>query len=172
MGQPVQNSMKRGKWLNTSCKMCLFCCNIRVLVSDDGVLLKVEGDPSSPANGSRLCPKGNAAILRHYDPNRFKTPLKRTNPEKGPGIDPRWVPVSWDEAFDIVSRELQRVRQDDPRKLLPAITDFHKGWLMGWPAVFGTRNFFSSWSNYCGAGYHIMCGLVQKPGPRCSPGPT
>jgi anaerobic selenocysteine-containing dehydrogenase len=133
-----------------------------VLVSDEGVVLKVEGNPTSAANGARLCPKGNAAILRHYDPNRFKTPLKRTNPEKGPGVDPKWVPIGWDEAFDIVGRELKRVREEDPRKLLPAISDFHKGWLMAWPSVFGTRNFFSSWSNYCGAGYHTMCGFIHS----------
>ena len=77
---PVQNSMKPGKWVNTSCKMCLFTCNMRVLVSEQGVVLKIEGNPTSVANGARLCPKGNAAIMRHYDPNRFKTPLRRTNP--------------------------------------------------------------------------------------------
>src|SRR5450830_611904 len=104
---PVQNSTKPGKWVNTCCKMCLFACNLRVLVSDDGVVLKIEGNPTSAANGAHLCPKGNAAIMRHYDPNRFKTPLKRTNPEKGPGIDPKWAPIGWDEAFDIVARELK-----------------------------------------------------------------
>jgi anaerobic selenocysteine-containing dehydrogenase len=160
--QPVQNSLKSGKWLNTSCKMCLFCCNTRVLVSDEGVVLKIEGNPTSPANGSRLCPKGGAAILRHYDPNRFKTPLKRTNPEKGPGVDPKWVPITWDEAFDIVARELKRVRDDDPRKLLPAFGDFSKQWLWEWPAVFGTRNIFSSITSYCGAGYHTMCGFIHS----------
>ena len=71
----VQNSMKPGKWVKTSCKMCLFTCNMRVLVSDAGVVLKIEGDETSPANGPGLCPKGNSAILRHYDPARFKTPL-------------------------------------------------------------------------------------------------
>ena len=160
--QPVQNSMKPGKWVNTSCKMCLFTCNMRVLVSEAGVVLKIEGNPSSSANGLRLCPKGNAAILRHYDPNRFKTPLKRTNPEKGPGIDPRWEPISWDEALDIVVRELKRTREEDPRKLLPAIGDFHKGWLRAWPSVFGTRNTFSSLSNYCGGGYHSMNGFIHS----------
>ena len=158
----VQNSLKPGRWVNTSCKMCLFTCNTRVLVSDDGVVIKVEGNPSSAANGSALCPKGNAAILRHYDPRRFKTPLKRTNPEKGPGIDPKWVPISWDEAYGIVASELKRVREDDPRKLLPSIGDFQKEWLWGWPEVFGTRNVFTSWSNWCGGGYHSMNGFINS----------
>jgi anaerobic selenocysteine-containing dehydrogenase len=160
--QPVQNSMKPGKWVKTSCKMCLFTCNMRVLVSESGVVLKVEGDPSSPANGAGLCPKGNAAILRHYDPARFKSPLKRTNPEKGPGVDPKWQPISWDEAFEITARELKKTRDDDPRKLLPSVGYFHKEYLAAWPVVFGSHNIFSSLSNYCGGGYHSMNGLIHS----------
>jgi len=161
-GQPVQNSMKPGKWWKTSCKMCLFNCNMRVLVSDDGVIIKVEGDPSSPANGAHLCPKGNASIMRHYDPDRFKSPLRRTNPEKGPGVDPKWEPIGWDEAFDIVARELRKTRDDDPRKLLPSFGNFHKAWLGTWPQAFGTRNVFSSLSNWCGGGYHSMNGFIHS----------
>ena len=160
--RPVQNSMKPGKWVNTSCKMCLFTCNMRVLVSEDGVVIKVEGNPSSVANGPGLCPKGNAAIMRHYDPNRFKTPLKRGNPEKGPGVDPQWVPISWDEAFDMVVRELKKTRADDPRKLIPATGNFHKGYLSAWPIMFGSRNVLSTISNYCGAGYHSMNGMIHS----------
>ncbi|MAF46644.1 MAG: molybdopterin oxidoreductase, molybdopterin binding subunit [Rhodospirillaceae bacterium] len=159
---PVQNSMKPGKWIKTSCKMCLFTCNMRVLVSDDGVVIKVEGEPSSVANGSKLCTKGNAAIMRHYDPNRFKSPLRRTNPEKGPGVDPRWEPISWDEAYALVAAELKKTRDEDPRKLLPAIGYFHKGYLRAWPAVFGTSNIFSSLSSYCGGGYHSMNGFIHS----------
>ncbi|MDP6175496.1 MAG: molybdopterin-dependent oxidoreductase, partial [Rhodospirillales bacterium] len=159
---PVQNSMKPGKWIKTSCKMCLFTCNMRILVSDDGVFLKVEGEPSSVANGEHLCPKANAAILRHYDPNRFKTPLRRTNPEKGPGVDPKWEPISWDEALDIVAGELKKTREDDPRKLLPAIGYFHKEFLGAWPSVFGSHNIISSLSSYCGGGYHSMNGLIHS----------
>ena len=160
--RPVQNSVKAGKWLNTSCKMCLFTCNMRALVSDEGVVIKVEGNPTSVANGTHLCPKGNAAIMRHYDPNRFKTPMKRTNPEKGPGIDPKWVPISWEEAYDIVVGKLKKTLDEDPRRLLPAIGNFHKGWLRLWPAVFGTKNVLSSISNYCGGGYHSMNGMIHS----------
>ena len=76
---PVQNSIKPGRWINTTCKMCLHSCSTRVHVTDDGIVNKIEGNPTSPSNKGRLCPKGNSAILRHYDPHRFKTPLKRTN---------------------------------------------------------------------------------------------
>jgi len=159
---PVQNSMKPGKWIKSSCKMCLHSCNTRVFVGDDGVIKKIEGEPSSPSNRGRLCPKGNAAILRHYDPNRFKTPLRRTNPQKGLGVDPKWEPISWDEAYDLVAKELKKSISEDPRKLLPAINNFQKIYLWAWPACFGNANYFSSVGNFCGGGYHPMNGFVHS----------
>ena len=81
--QPVHNSIKPGKWVKSTCKMCLHSCTSRIHITDDGIVNKIEGDPSNPSNNGKLCPKGNSAILRHYDPNRFKQPLKRTNPVKG-----------------------------------------------------------------------------------------
>ncbi|MBM5810905.1 MAG: molybdopterin oxidoreductase, molybdopterin binding subunit, partial [Gammaproteobacteria bacterium] len=158
----VQNSLKPGRWLNSTCKMCLHSCSIRVHVTDDGVVNKIEGNPTNPANAGRLCPKGNAAIMRHYDPHRFKTPLRRTNPAKGPGVDPQWQPITWDEAYAIVARELKRTLDEDPRKLLPAINNFQKLFLWAWPAAFGgNANFFSSVGNFCGGGYHPINGFVH-----------
>ena len=40
--------------------------------------------------GAVLCPKGNAGIMTLYDPDRIRKPLRRTNPEKGVGVDPKW----------------------------------------------------------------------------------
>lgn len=105
---PIQNSLKPGKWLNSTCKMCLHACGIRVHVTDGGIVNKFEGNPTNPANSGRMCPNGNAAILRHYDPNRFTPPLKRSNPEKGPGVDPKWIPIGWDETYETVARELKK----------------------------------------------------------------
>jgi len=158
----VQNSMKPGRWINSTCKMCLHSCNTRVHIGEDGVVNKIEGNPTSPSNRGRLCPKGNSAIMRHYDPNRFKTPLKRTNPEKGPGVDPKWQPISWDEAFALVAAELKKSISEDPRKLLPAINDFQKLYLWAWPACFGNANYFSSVGNFCGGGYHPMNGFIHS----------
>jgi len=161
--QAVQNSMKPGKWIPSTCKMCLHSCGILVHVTEDGVVNKIEGDPTNPSNRGRLCPKGAAAILRLYDPQRVKTPLKRTNPKKGPGEDPGWVPISWDEAFDTVARELKQTLDDDPRKLLPAINDFQKLFLWAWPAAFGgNANFFSVVGTQCGGGYHPMNGMIHR----------
>lgn len=32
--------------------------------------------------------------------------------------DPRWVAISWDEAFSTITEKLEAIRKDDPRKLI------------------------------------------------------
>lgn len=68
-------------------------------------------------NQGRLCPKSYGVIQKIYHPDRIKTPLKRTNPQKGPGIDPGWIPISWDEALDTIAEKMKKIRAEDPRKL-------------------------------------------------------
>jgi anaerobic selenocysteine-containing dehydrogenase len=131
-------------------------------ITDDGIINKIEGDPTNPSNAGKLCPKGNSAIMRHYDPNRFKQPLKRTNPEKGPGVDPKWEPIGWDEAFDIVSRELKKAIDEDPRKILPSLEDFQKMNIWNWPLAFGNQNSFQSGGTMCGGAYHPVNGYIHS----------
>jgi anaerobic selenocysteine-containing dehydrogenase len=156
----AQTVPAESRWIPSTCGMCLHGCGIRVQVRD-GVALKIEGDPTNPDNLGKLCPKGNAGLSRLYDSMRVLKPMKRTNPQKGPGVDPKWVEISWDQAYDIVARELGKVRADDPRKLLCAIGDFQRILLWGWPAVFGSPNFFTSLGNYCGGSYHPVNGSVD-----------
>src|SRR3989304_8413278 len=84
----------------------------------DGVVVKVEGNPESVVGKGRLCSKGASGIMSHYDPNRLKVPLRRTNPKKGLDEDPRWKEISWEEALDEIATVLKRVRAEDPRKLV------------------------------------------------------
>ncbi|MFQ5982757.1 MAG: molybdopterin-dependent oxidoreductase [Woeseiaceae bacterium] len=160
--QPVQNSLKSGRWIRSTCKMCLHSCGSIIHVTDDGIINKIEGDPTNPSNNGKLCPKGNSAILRHYDPNRFKQPLKRTNPDKGPDVDPMWEPISWDEALDTVARELKRSIDEDPRKLLASLEDFQKMNVWNWPLAFGNQNSFQSGGTMCGGAYHPVNGIVHS----------
>ncbi len=165
MGSPqtvVQNSLKPGRWIRSTCKMCLHSCGSMIHITDDGIINKIEGDPTNPSNNGKLCPKGNSAIMRHYDPNRFKQPLKRTNPEKGPGVDPKWEPIGWDEAFEIVSRELKKAIDEDPRKILPSLEDFQKMNIWNWPLAFGNQNSFQSGGTMCGGAYHPVNGYIHS----------
>ncbi|MEW8051874.1 MAG: molybdopterin-dependent oxidoreductase, partial [Candidatus Thiodiazotropha sp.] len=157
----VQNSLKPGKWVRSTCKMCLHSCTNLIHVTDDGVVNKIEGDPSNPSNNGKLCPKGNAAIMRHYDPQRFKQPMRRTNPNKGPGVDPKWEPISWDEAFDICALEIGKSLKEDPRKILPSLEDFQKMHIWTWPLSFGNFNCFQSAGTICGGAYHPANGYIH-----------
>ena len=150
----------QGRWIPSTCGMCLHGCGIKVYV-ENGVALKIEGDPTNPDNLGKLCPKGNAGLARLYDSTRVLHPMKRTNPKKGPNEDPGWVKISWDEAYELVARELGGVRKDDPRKLLCALGDFQRILFWCWPAAFGSPNFFTSLGNYCGGSYHPVNGSVD-----------
>jgi anaerobic selenocysteine-containing dehydrogenase len=158
----VQNSLKSGKWIRSTCKMCLHSCGSLIHVTDAGIINKIEGDPTNPSNRGKLCPKGNSAILRHYDPRRFKQPLRRTNPEKGPNVDPMWEPISWDEALDLVAKVLKETIEDDPRKIMPSLEDFQKMNVWNWPLAFGNQNSFQSGGTMCGGAYHPVNGYVHS----------
>lgn len=148
------------RWIQSVCKMCLHGCGIRVRVQN-GVVTKIEGDPTNPDNMGKLCPKGNAGLLRLYDPRRVKVPMVRTNPEKGPGVDPRWREISWNEAMDLVVEKLKPIRDTDPRKLVVASGDFQRIFNWAWPAAFGSPHFFSTVGQYCGAAYHPINGITH-----------
>ena len=140
--------------------MCLHGCGIRVHVVD-GIVTKIEGDPTNPDNLGKLCPKGNVGMLRLYDPKRVKAPMVRTNPRKGPGEDPGWKEISWDEAMDLVTQKLEPIRKTDPRKLVVASGDFQRIFNWAWPAAFGSPHFFSTVGQYCGAAYHPINGITD-----------
>jgi len=148
------------RWVSSTCKMCIHSCGIRVRVVD-GVVVKIEGDATNANNQGKLCPKGNAGLMRLYDPRRVKAPLRRTNPLKGYGIDPGWKEISWDEALNEVAERLGEIRRENPRGLLSALGDFHRSFLWGWPAVFGAPHVFSAVGTYCGASAHPLSGMVD-----------
>ena len=104
-------------WIPSVCRVCSNCCGITVH-RQNGVVVKIEGLAGSPHNDGRLCAKGQAAIMSFCDPARPQRPLVRTNPQKGIGVDPKWREICWQEALDIVARELAKVMADDPRKLV------------------------------------------------------
>ncbi len=61
--------------------------------------------------GWRPCSMSMQMIYRHFNPNRVKAPMKRTNPKKGRNEDPRFVEISWDEALDSFVKKLLEVKE-------------------------------------------------------------
>ena len=105
------------KWVRTMCGRCYAMCGIRVHVIN-GVAVKIEGEPDSCHGASGgICGKGVAGLQVLYDPNRLNVPLKRTNPEKGLHVDPKWQEISWEEAYAEIVPRLKKILDDNPKKL-------------------------------------------------------
>ncbi|MCO5100257.1 MAG: molybdopterin-dependent oxidoreductase [Burkholderiaceae bacterium] len=152
------------KWIPSSCTICYSGCSI-LAHRVNGTIIKIEGNPKSPAGYGRLCAKGLSGMMLLYDPNRTKTPLRRTNPKKGIGIDPGWEPISWDEAMEEIVEKFRKVHAEDPRQLVVQVTTtispssllfFSFGW------AFGTPNMWVAGGGlHCGNGAHAAGGITH-----------
>ena len=106
------------KWVPTSCLNCATRCATMVRVVN-GRAVKVTGNPLSQVSEGENCARAHVGLQVLYDPGRVTTPLKRTNTAKGRGIDPGWVPISWDAALTEVSERLRTLRgKGQPHQLL------------------------------------------------------
>lgn len=86
--------------------MCHGGCGVLVHVKEDKVV-KVVGDPESPLNKGKMCPKGLASIEHLYHPDRLKYPLKRAG-KRGEG---KWERISWDEALDSIAENITAIKE-------------------------------------------------------------
>ncbi|MDT7928265.1 molybdopterin-dependent oxidoreductase [Tepidimonas sp.] len=91
------------------CHQCPARCGIDVYTTD-GRVHAIYGSTEHPIANGKLCPKGPLGTYILYDPDRFKGPMKRTNPNKGRNEDPKFVPISWDEALQTVADRLNALR--------------------------------------------------------------
>ena len=152
-------------WVPSACALCYGTCSMRVH-RVDGTAIKIEGNPESAVGRGRLCAKGVSGLMSHYDPNRLKVPLRRTNPKKGVDQDPGWKEISWDEALDEIAGVLKRLRADDPRKLLMQRTTTvlaARTPLNAFGAAFGTPNQSTSGGGlHCGNGAHLISGIMHS----------
>ena len=62
--------------------------------------------------GGKVCVKAYGLVQKTYNPNRVLTPMKRTNPKKGRDEDPGFVPISWDEALELIAGKLNAMRAE------------------------------------------------------------
>ncbi len=95
------------------CNQCVAGPDFFKVEVENGVATRMEPNwdirNEHPAGG-RVCVKAYGLIQKTYNPDRLKGPMKRTNPKKGRDEDPRFVPISWEEAFDIVGAKLREIR--------------------------------------------------------------
>ena len=155
----------KGAWVPSTCQGCTAWCAVEIFVQDNRAV-KVRGNQLSKANGGYCCPRGHLIPQQTYDPDRIKVPMKRTNPVKGRGIDPKFVPITWDEALDLVADKMIELRKnDEPHKFAyirgrysSTATQILYGAL---PAIYGTPNYFT---------HSAICAEAEKMGPGLTQG--
>jgi phenylacetyl-CoA:acceptor oxidoreductase len=95
------------------CHQCVAGPDLLKVIVKDGVAVGVEPNSdvadTHPACG-KVCVRAYGLIQKLYNPARIMRPMRRTNPRKGREEDPGWVPVSWDEAMDLLAGKLNGIR--------------------------------------------------------------
>src|ERR1700752_3039487 len=83
-----------------ACNLCEAICGIEISVQADQ-RLDIRGDKDDPFSQGYICPKAVALQDIHFDKDRLKHPVRRT--ENG------WQRIGWDVAFDEVAHNLKRI---------------------------------------------------------------
>ncbi|MEE2745546.1 MAG: molybdopterin-dependent oxidoreductase [Pseudomonadota bacterium] len=100
------------KKVKTFCYQCVAGPDLMEIEVENGTATRIEslyGIQQAHPGGGRVCVKAYGLIQKNYNPDRLKGPMKRTNPKKAKEEDPGFVPISWDEALEIVSTKLKNV---------------------------------------------------------------
>lgn len=161
------NSEKKaesGKWIASSCQGCTTWCPVQVYV-ENGRALKVRGNPNSKGNHGKICPRPHLAIQQLYDPDRIKVPMKRTNPKKGRNVDPKFVPITWDEAIDTITDKMMELRKNGESHKFVLLRGRYTGladiFYKAMPSLFGSPNNIS---------HSSICAEAEKLGPFATEG--
>lgn len=118
--------------------MCACRCGITVTVENNKIRF-IQGNRHHPVNQGVLCAKGNAGIMKQESPAKLRTPLRRKpGSERGGG---EFEAISWNEALDLLTERLQKIREDDPKKLAFFTgRDQMQAYTSLWAQQFGTIN--------------------------------
>jgi len=106
-------SVSADKKVRTVCTYCGVGCNLEVAVNQDKVK-SIQAPYDASVNQGHTCLKGRFAFSFYNHPDRLRTPLIRKNGEL--------VPASWDEAYDFIASELNRIKSDHGPDAIGAIS--------------------------------------------------
>lgn len=132
-----------------SCSLCEAGCGLAFDVAGEPGrerIVAVRPDHDDVGSKGYVCPKGIAMGAVHHDPDRLRTPVRRN-------AGGEFEPVSWDEAFDLVEKNLRRIRDEHGADALacyvgnPVIHNHGAALIRhGFLKALGTRNSFSAGS--------------------------
>jgi len=95
------------KEVHSLCPYCAVGCSLVAYTRQTNgktELLQIEGDPDSPVNEGRLCPKGASAMQLAISSRRVERPLYRKA-----GSD-HWEEISWDAMLDRLAQRIKDSR--------------------------------------------------------------
>jgi len=84
-----------------TCNLCEAMCGLEVTVEANRVTT-IRGDHKDPLSRGHICPKALALKDLQEDPDRLRTPLRRT--KSG------WEPMAWDDALDYAAEQTIRLQ--------------------------------------------------------------
>ncbi len=96
------------KEAHSVCPYCAVGCSLIAYTRQDSggndQLVHIEGDPDSPVNEGRLCPKGATAMQLAISARRVEKPLYRA-PRSA-----QWEEIEWDDLLDRLARHVKNAR--------------------------------------------------------------
>lgn len=151
LAEPVETQTKSviasQELIPTSCLNCPTRCAIQVrrVQTTDGQtkVVKISGNPASTYSEGKCCSRSHVGLQVLYNPDRFRTPLKRVGGTKGRDVnyDVDFTPVSWETALQDVASKLT-----SPEKLLilqGLNTTSNEDLIRQFALAYGTRNLFN-----------------------------
>ena len=123
--------------VRTICTYCGVGCNLEVAVKN-GEVKSIQAPYDAAVNVGHTCLKGRFAFGFYNHPDRIKSPMIRKNGEL--------VAVSWDEAYDFIASELNRIKKEHGPDAISAVSSARctneENYLMQkfMRAVIGTNN--------------------------------
>jgi anaerobic selenocysteine-containing dehydrogenase len=164
---PQEKGLEPGveKWVPTVCAQCMGGCGILVRVID-GWAVNIAGNPLHPVNRGTLCPKGIAGLQGLYDPDRIRSPLKRS----GKRGERQWQPISWEEALTLLTASLKELRQKGESHQLAVMGGRYRGLMRSlWErflGAFGSPNYIDNqfqWEDTPNEGLFLTQGIYSTP---------
>lgn len=146
-----------------TCNICEAMCGLEIQ-HRDGDILSIKGDREDPFSQGHICPKAVALQDFYQDPDRLKTPLRKTADG--------WQDISWQEALEEIAtrfRGLQAAHGQDAVGVYLGNPNAHNFgnaiMLPGFFKALGTNNRYSSASadqlpHHVAANYMLGAGML------------
>src|SRR3990172_12143308 len=75
--KPEEITIGKANYYASTCTGCSSSCGI-LIKTREGRPIKVDGNPDHPVSKGKICAQGQASIMGLYDPDRLKSPKKKS----------------------------------------------------------------------------------------------